>query len=164
MGIRFKLGNGNGKEWELTGREWECRNPFAIISSVQPCWSHAVDQRCRGCCCCMHKVAGKPSVRSLSAGLRWNSCTARYLGLLLPTTITRCFVHRLWCSKGRFVYGTRRGVGGGGATTMPGSGENAEFTSFWIVALERTNTEPSTILLLPKFRSSSKYRWDTFLH
>ena len=38
MGIRFKLGNGNGKEWELTawinGREWECTNPFTVISNL----------------------------------------------------------------------------------------------------------------------------------
>jgi len=36
MGIHDKIGN--GKEWELTmwnGREWECKNPFPIISNFE---------------------------------------------------------------------------------------------------------------------------------
>jgi len=36
MGIGYKIGNGNGKEWESIAREWEweCKKPFPGISIV----------------------------------------------------------------------------------------------------------------------------------
>ena len=40
MGITLKLGNGNGKEWELTAQEWEGMGikkikTFPVISNVR---------------------------------------------------------------------------------------------------------------------------------
>jgi len=37
MGIGYKIGNGNWKEWESIEREWgewECKKPFPGISSL----------------------------------------------------------------------------------------------------------------------------------